>query len=63
MTDFPKEKKMKFIFFCIDLSVQLDLLIVVERSTTMANIRRQLEEQLAQQLDLLENNQINVSYS
>jgi len=54
---------MKFMCFFIDLSVQLDLLVVVERSTTMADIRRQLEEQLAQQLDLLENNQINVSYS
>jgi hypothetical protein len=32
----------------------------------MVNVRRQLEEQLAQQLDILENsanNQINVSYS
>ncbi len=59
---FSKRKKNEIYVF-IDLSVQLDLLVVVERSTTMANVRRQLEEQLAQQLDLLENNQINVSYS
>ncbi len=47
------------------LPIQLDLLIVVERSTTIADIRRELEEQLARQLDILENsrnNQINVSY-
>ncbi len=37
--------------------------MVVERSTNMADVRRQLEERLAQQLDLLEINQINVSYS
>jgi predicted nucleotidyltransferase len=51
---------MKFLF--VDLSIQLDLLVVVERSTTIVDLRRQLEEQLAQQLDLLENNQINVSF-
>ncbi|CAF0798722.1 unnamed protein product [Rotaria sordida] len=38
-----------------DLSLQLDLLIVVKRSTTIADVRRQLEEQLTQQLDILEN--------
>ena len=52
-------RNIKLIF--VDLSIQLDLLVVVERSTNMADLRRQLEEQLAQQLDLLENNQINVS--
>lgn len=45
----------------LDRSIQLDLLIVVERSTTLTEIRRQLEEQLAKQLDLLETNQMNVS--
>jgi hypothetical protein len=36
-------------------------LIVVERSTPIADVRRKLEEQLAQQLDILEDNQMNVS--
>lgn len=50
----------------LDLPIQLDLLIVVDRSTTINEVRQKLEEQLAQQLDLLENSinkQINVSYS
>ncbi len=59
---FLRKKKIKFIY--LDLPLQLDLLIVVERSTTIPDLRRQLEEQLAQQLNILENsrdNQINVS--
>ncbi|CAF0932250.1 unnamed protein product [Rotaria sp. Silwood1] len=38
-----------------DLTVQLDLLIVVQRTTTLAVVRHQLEAQLTQQLDILEN--------
>jgi len=59
---FLRKKKIKFIH--LDLPLQLDLLIVVERSTTIPDLRRQLEEQLAQQLNILENsrdNQISVS--
>ncbi len=59
---FLRKDKIKFIY--LDLPLQLDLLIVVERSTTIPDLRRQLEEQLAQQLNILENsrdNQINVS--
>ncbi|CAF4344455.1 unnamed protein product, partial [Adineta steineri] len=37
-----------------NLPLELDLLISVERSATIADVRRQLEEQLAQQLDILE---------
>ncbi len=42
-------------FGYLDLPLQLDLLVVVQRSATIADVRRQLEEQLARQLDLLEN--------
>ena len=40
--------------FCLDIPLNLDLLAVVERSTTIGDLRRQLESQLARQLDILE---------
>ena len=43
---------------CLDFPLNLDLLIVVERSTSMADVRRQLDEQLTQQLDLLESSSL-----
>lgn len=40
--------------------MQFDLLVIVEPSTTIADLRRQLDDQLTQQLDILDSNR-NVS--
>lgn len=40
---------------CLDLALQFDLLAVVQRSMSIADIRQQLENQLTKQLDILEN--------
>jgi hypothetical protein len=56
-------KILKFSYLALPL--QLDLLVVVERSTTIADVRRLLEEQLAKQLDVLEHSiskETDVSY-
>ena len=42
----------------VDFALNLDLLLVVERSTCMADVRRQLDEQLTQQLDLVESHSL-----
>jgi hypothetical protein len=52
---FYRKRRKILKFGYLDLPLQLDLLAVVQRSATIADVRRQLEEQLARQLDLLEN--------
>ena len=54
-----RKARIDLIWCDLDLSLVLDLLIVVDRSASMADVRRQLEEQLSQQLDILENRSSN----